>query len=40
MVSAEAAITWVNHGIHPVGFGDSLPLGIASQNENRFDVQT
>ncbi len=32
MVSAEAAITWVNHGIHPVG--------KASQNENRFDVQT
>jgi hypothetical protein len=32
MTSAEAAITWVNHGIHPVG--------EASQNENRFGVQT
>jgi leucine-rich repeat protein SHOC2 len=32
MVSAEEAITWVNHGIHPVG--------EASQNENRFTLQT
>jgi hypothetical protein len=30
--SAEEAIVWVNHGIHPVG--------EASQNENRFSIQT